>query len=85
MTMKTPEALAVLDVIARGMDDFCQIKYGEASSQAEKLRKARAAFAAEHAALKTAQWMLERDYIDDQKMAVIDKCRNAMAAVEKLP
>ena len=25
-------------------------------------------------ALKTAKWMLERDYIDDQKMRVIEKC-----------
>ena len=31
------------------------------------------------AALITAQWMLERDRIDDQKMAVIDKCRAAIA------
>ena len=29
-------------------------------------------------ALKTAQWMLERDYIDDQKMSVINKCRMAL-------
>lgn len=31
------------------------------------------------AALKTAKWMLERDYIDDQKMAVINKCDDAIA------
>jgi multidrug resistance efflux pump len=30
------------------------------------------------AALKTAKWMLERDYIDDQKMAVIRKCEAAL-------
>lgn len=35
------------------------------------------------AALKTAQWMLERDYIDDQKMAVIDKCRAALESAEE--
>ena len=29
-------------------------------------------------ALVTAQWMLERDYIDDQKMSVIEKCRAAI-------
>lgn len=29
-------------------------------------------------ALKTAKWMLERDYIDDQKMAVINKCDEAI-------
>ena len=78
MTMKIPEALAVLDAVSNRIA-------GGSAEELEKLRKARAAFAAEHAALKTAQWMLERDYIDDQKMAVIDKCRNATAAVEKLP
>lgn len=31
-------------------------------------------------ALITAQWMLERDYIDEQKMGVIEKCR---AAIDK--
>lgn len=30
-------------------------------------------------ALKTAKWMLERDYIDDQKMRVIEKCDAAIA------
>lgn len=35
------------------------------------------------AALKTAQWMLARDYIDDQKMAVIDKCRAALESAEE--
>jgi hypothetical protein len=30
-------------------------------------------------ALKTAKWMLERDYIDDQKMAVIRKCDAVIA------
>jgi hypothetical protein len=29
-------------------------------------------------ALETAKWMLERDYIDDQKMAVIRKCEAAL-------
>lgn len=29
--------------------------------------------------LKTAKLMLERDYIDPQKMAVIDKCEAAIA------
>lgn len=29
-------------------------------------------------ALKSAKWMLERDYIDDQKMAVIRKCEEAI-------
>jgi predicted urease superfamily metal-dependent hydrolase len=30
-------------------------------------------------ALKTAKWMLERDYIDDVKRAVIEKCDAAIA------
>lgn len=30
-------------------------------------------------ALDAAKWMLERDYIDDQKMAVIRKCEEAIA------
>lgn len=30
-------------------------------------------------ALTTAKWMLERDYIDDQKMQVIRKCEYAIA------
>ncbi len=34
------------------------------------------------AALKTAKWMLERDYIDDQKMAVINKCNDVIAKAE---
>ena len=31
------------------------------------------------ATLNTAKWMLERDYIDDQKMTVIRKCEDAIA------
>ena len=34
------------------------------------------------AALKSAKHMLERDYIDDAKMAVIEKCDAAIEAVE---
>jgi hypothetical protein len=30
-------------------------------------------------ALRTAKWMLERDYIDDQKMVAIKKCDEAIA------
>jgi hypothetical protein len=30
-------------------------------------------------ALKTAKWMLERDYIDNAKLAVIEKCDAAIA------
>lgn len=30
------------------------------------------------AALKKAKWMLERDYIDDQKMSVIRECEKAL-------
>lgn len=29
--------------------------------------------------LESAKWMLERDYIDDQKMAVIRKCEETLA------
>lgn len=32
-------------------------------------------------ALKSAKWMLERDFIDDQKMAIIDKCRTGAGRV----
>jgi hypothetical protein len=30
-------------------------------------------------ALKTAKWMLERDYIDQHKLEVIEKCEAAIA------
>jgi len=40
----------------------------ELQAEVERLREA----------LKTAKWMLERDYIDDQKMAVIRKCEAAL-------
>ena len=40
----------------------------ELEAEVERLREA----------LKTATWMLERDYIDDQKMAVIRKCEAAL-------
>lgn len=33
-------------------------------------------------ALKKAKWMLERDYIDDQKMCVIEKCEAAIAKAQ---
>jgi hypothetical protein len=32
--------------------------------------------------LKLAKWMLERDYVDPQKMAVIEKCDDAIAKAE---
>lgn len=33
-------------------------------------------------ALKTAKWMLERDYIDDQKMVVINRCNDVIAKAD---
>ena len=34
------------------------------------------------AALKSAHWMLTRDYIDDAKMAVVEKCDAAITKSE---
>jgi multidrug resistance efflux pump len=60
---------------ARAMADDVQRWHDQ---QLDRAEKAEAEVERLRAALETAKWMLERDYIDDFKMAVIRKCEAAL-------
>ena len=84
MTTETPEALAVLDAAVQSI----QFDYG--LNGAKEIRKARAAFAAEHAELVACKQFLEDMHTQTPEWSVAESqlrhvaVSKALAAVEKL-
>ena len=82
----TPGPWRVEQALEQAHDLWFEIMAGEglrSSMIADCVRKRNAALIAAAPdllyALKSAKWMLERDSIDPQKMAVIEQCEAAIA------